>query len=103
VPIFARIVGIDYSGAKTPTTRMQGLRFYSAKGGASLAEVMPRLSTHKHWTRKGLAEWLIERLAEDVPTLVGIGHGFSRCAILRHMASGSTGWTGDGAARTRVD
>jgi hypothetical protein len=23
-------------------------------------------------TRKGIAEWLVERLAEDVPTLVGI-------------------------------
>jgi hypothetical protein len=26
--------------------------------------VVPRLSTHKHWTRKSLAEWLIERLSE---------------------------------------
>ena len=26
---------------------------------------------------KGIAEWLVERLAEDVPTLVGIDHGFS--------------------------
>jgi hypothetical protein len=27
-------------------------------------EVVPRLTTHKHWTRKDLAEWLIERLSE---------------------------------------
>ena len=26
---------------------------------------------------KGIAEWLVERLAEDMPTLVGIDHGFS--------------------------
>jgi len=31
----------------------------------------------KYWSRRGIAEWLVERLAEDVPTLVGIDHGFS--------------------------
>ena len=36
-----------------------------------------RRSPRKYWTRKGIAEWLVERLAEDVPTLVGIDHGFS--------------------------
>jgi hypothetical protein len=77
VPIFTRIVGIDYSGAKTPTTRLPGLRVFLAEVGASPSEVVPQLSTHKHWTRKGLAEWLIERLSEDEPTLVGIDHGFS--------------------------
>ncbi|MGL4440044.1 MAG: DUF262 domain-containing protein [Bosea sp. (in: a-proteobacteria)] len=36
-----------------------------------------RASAKKYWTRRGIAEWLVERLAEDVPTLVGIDHGFS--------------------------
>ena len=36
-----------------------------------------RRAPRKYWTRKGIAEWLVERLAEDVPTLVGIDHGFS--------------------------
>ena len=40
-------------------------------------EVPPPSSPRKYWTRKGIAEWLVERLAEDVPTLVGIDHGFS--------------------------
>ena len=34
-------------------------------------------SPRKYWTRKGIAEWLVERLAEDAPTLVGMDHGFS--------------------------
>jgi hypothetical protein len=38
--------------------------------------VPPPPSPRKYWTRKGIAEWLVERLAEDVPTLVGIDHGF---------------------------
>jgi len=29
------------------------------------------------WTRKGVAHWLVERLSEGAPTLVGIDHGFS--------------------------
>ena len=29
------------------------------------------------WTRRGIAEWLVEKLAADVSTLVGIDHGFS--------------------------
>ena len=37
----------------------------------------PPPSPRKYWTRRGIAEWLVERLAEDVPTLVGIDHGFS--------------------------
>ena len=34
------------------------------------------------WTRKGIAEWLVERLAEDVPTLVGIRTVMSRDSFL---------------------
>jgi hypothetical protein len=40
-------------------------------------EVPPPPSPRKYWTRRGIAVWLTERLAEDVPTLVGIDHGFS--------------------------
>lgn len=30
-----------------------------------------------YWTRRGMAEWLVERLTEAVPTIVGIDHNFS--------------------------
>ena len=40
-------------------------------------EVIPPPSARKYWTRRGIAEWLVERLAEDAPTLVGIDHVFS--------------------------
>ena len=38
---------------------------------------MPPPSPRKYWTRRGIAEWLVERLSEGQPTLVGIDHGFS--------------------------
>ena len=78
MPIFTRTIGIDYSGAGTPTASLKGLRVYMADDDRLPVEVSPPSSSRKYWTRKGIAEWLVERLAEDVPTLVGIDHGL-RC------------------------
>jgi hypothetical protein len=74
---FSRHIGIDYSGAETANASLKGLRVYLAQGDAPAAEVPPPPSPRKYWTRRGIAEWLAERLAEEVPTLVGIDHGFS--------------------------
>lgn len=74
---FSRYVGIDYSGAQTPTASLKGLRVYLAEGDAPPVEVPAPRSPRKYWTRKGIAEWLVETLAVDTPTLVGIDHGFS--------------------------
>lgn len=74
---FTRYVGIDYSGAETPTASLKGLRVYVAEGAACPVEVPPPPSPRKYWTRKGIAHWLVELLSDDVPTLVGIDHGFS--------------------------
>ncbi len=72
--IFKRYIGIDYSGAQTPNASLKGLRIYLAEGDTSPAELQPPQSPspRKYWTRKGIAEWLIERLTENAPTLVGI-------------------------------
>jgi rubrerythrin len=74
---FARYVGIDYSGAQTPTSSLKGLRVYMSEAGTEPTEVLPSVSTRKYWSRRGVAEWLLDRLAENIPTLVGIDHGFS--------------------------
>lgn len=76
-PTFARYIGIDYSGAKTPTSSLRGLRMYATDGASLPVEVQPPPSPRKYWTRRGIAEWLAGRLSEDRPTLVGIDHGFS--------------------------
>jgi hypothetical protein len=77
VTTFGRYVGIDYSGAQTPTSSLKGLRVHMADPTAPPFEVEPPPSPRKYWTRRGAAEWLGERLAEDPPMLVGIDHGFS--------------------------
>jgi hypothetical protein len=77
MPAFDCYVGIDYSGAKTPTSSLNGLRVYWASRTSPPEELLPPPSPRKYWTRRGIAEWLAARLAEDPPTIVGIDHGFS--------------------------
>jgi hypothetical protein len=74
---FKRYLGIDYSGAQTPTRSLNGLRLYSATATQAAAEVPPPPSPRKYWTRRGLAEWLVAELRDGPPTLVGIDHAFS--------------------------
>ena len=76
-PTFERYIGIDYSGAQTPASSLSGLRVYVADHTTTPQEVLPPRSPRKYWTRRGIAEWLVERLSEASPTLVGIDHGFS--------------------------
>ena len=77
MPQFERYIGIDYSGAKSPTESLPGLRVYAADWVMPPREVLPPPSPRKYWTRRGLAEWLVEQLSSDKPMLVGIDHGFS--------------------------
>ncbi len=74
---FTRYIGIDYSGAETPIASLKGLRIYMADRNTLPVEVQPPAGAKKYWARRGIAEWLAEVLSEDMPTLVGIDHGFS--------------------------
>ena len=76
-PAFERYVGIDYSGAKTPSSSLPGLRVYATGCTGEPQEMKPPASPRWYWTRKGIAECLVENLREETPTLVGIDHGFS--------------------------
>ncbi|MGC1955856.1 MAG: hypothetical protein WA970_25470 [Gammaproteobacteria bacterium] len=66
---FHRYIGIHYSGAKTADDSLKGLRVYQARRESLPVVIEPPPSPRKYWTRRGLAE--------TVPTLVGIDHGFS--------------------------
>jgi len=62
ITIFEEYTGIDYSGADVPTASLKGLRVYVAEGVSAPVEVPPPPSPCKYWTRRGMAEWLVERL-----------------------------------------
>jgi hypothetical protein len=70
---FARYIGIDYSGAQTPTASLKGLRIYMAEGSLPPVEVLPPPSPRKYW--KPPLRWLASITASR-----------SRYAISRRMA-----------------
>ncbi|WP_206611509.1 hypothetical protein [Falsirhodobacter deserti] len=74
---FQRTIGIDYSGAETADSSLKGLRVYMTEAGGPAVEVPPPAGPKRYWTRRRLADWLIARFAEDVPTIAGIDHSFS--------------------------
>jgi hypothetical protein len=77
VPAFERYIGIDYSGAQTPSDSLPGNRVYLARPGSSPQEVPPPPSPRKYWTRREIAEWLLHELTTGPAAIVGIDHGFS--------------------------
>ncbi len=76
-PIFKQYVGIDYSGAETPSSSLKGLRVYLGTPAESPSEVEPPPSPRKYWTRRNIAEWLTALVSEEAAMLIGIDHGFS--------------------------
>jgi hypothetical protein len=92
IPLFDRYVGIDYSGAQTPTSSLKAMRIYLADRVTPPCEALPPPSPRKYWTRREIVEWLEQLLSEDRPTLVGIDHGFSLpCSISLSIPSRSVG------------
>lgn len=73
---FERFIGIDYSGAETPTSRIKGLQVYVASSNGDPRPVRPELPA-KNWTRQEVAHWLLAELQQEAPLLIGIDHGFS--------------------------
>lgn len=77
--MFDSYIGIDYSGAETPTSRLKGLQAYWAEGGLP-QRVIPSPEpgkAHWKWSRREIAEWLIDLAWAEKRFIVGIDHGFS--------------------------
>lgn len=74
---FDRYIGIDYSGAKKPTSKLTGLQVYEGTVEAVPVKALMSPGARDHWTRRGVAEWLAEQLRNAPRSLVGIDHGFS--------------------------
>jgi hypothetical protein len=72
-------IGIDYSGAQTPTSRLAGLQVYAATTGLPERISTPAAPQSKswNWTRQEIAEWLIAQTRSGQRFIAGIDHGFS--------------------------
>ena len=83
---FQRHVGIDYSGAKYPTTRLRGLQIYEARVNGEPERIKPpSLSGRvRNWTRRTLGGHVRKTLEGPDPVVIGIDHGFSfPCAYMQ--------------------
>lgn len=76
---FDLYIGIDYSGAKTPQSRLPGLQLFLAKDGQPKCVKNPYalVGSHSNWCRSEIATWLIELAQNDKKFIAGIDHGFS--------------------------
>jgi hypothetical protein len=77
MPLFNRYIGIDYSGAETAESSLKAIRLYGANPSSEPDEVLPPTGPRKYWSRRALADWLLEQLCGGVPAIVGIDHAFS--------------------------
>lgn len=76
---FDRYLGIDYSGAKTPESRLKALQVYAGGPRGEVKKVLPPASASKsvHWSRQDIARWIVELTQSGVRFLAGIDHCFS--------------------------
>lgn len=83
-PNFSKYIGIDYSGAGTPRSRLPGLRVFQATNDKGPEQVETSAGDGDsakvgrwNWTREELAHWLLAELSKDESIIVGIDHCFS--------------------------
>lgn len=68
---FNRHIGIDYSGAESPESRIKGLQVYVADRNSEPVPIRPELPA-RNWSRKEVAHWLLAELQKDESLLIGM-------------------------------
>lgn len=79
---FDCFIGIDYSGAETPSSRLKGLQVCVAQPGNGPVALWtsPTRSNNGqavNWTRREIAQRLLHEVKQGTRFLAGIDHGFS--------------------------
>lgn len=74
---FTRHIGIDYSGAQTPESRLTGLQVFEARNGGVPERIGTPAAGVKHWTRLEVAQFCATAVASGEPVIIGIDHAFS--------------------------
>ncbi len=75
--LFDRYIGIDYSGAKAPVSRLPQLQVYSGDETGIMTAVKPTDAGARNWCRKELAAYVRGVLLHEERTIIGVDHGFS--------------------------
>jgi hypothetical protein len=73
-------IGIDYSGAETPVSRLAGLQVYASTGNQPPEQICSPLFKENrpcNWTRQEIAQWLTDTAKGGHRFIAGIDHAFS--------------------------
>ena len=74
---FTRQIGIDYSGAQTPESRLKGLQVYESCNGGTPERISTPTEGAKNWTRLEVAQLCASAIESGEPVIIGIDHAFS--------------------------
>ena len=74
---FTLHIGIDYSGAQTPESRLKGLQVYEAKAGHPPRKISTPTEGAKNWTRLEVAHFCAAAIETGELVIIGIDHAFS--------------------------
>jgi hypothetical protein len=74
---FSRYVGIDYSGARAPVSRLPGIQVYECVSDSQPSRVLPYDFKARNWSRKEVAKYMREVLLSGEQVIIGLDHGFS--------------------------
>ena len=77
MPLFTRYIGIDYSGAQAPVSRLRQLQVYVATEVDDPKPVAPYDSGARNWCRKEVARYITEQLLSEESVIIGVDHAFS--------------------------
>lgn len=82
-PNFNWFIGIDYSGAALADSRSKALQVYMAQNNQFPPSKVVSFSSvdspglYRNWSRREIAEWIIEQVRNKEKLVIGIDHGFS--------------------------
>ena len=84
--MFDRYIGVAYSGAKAPVSRLPALQVFAASPTTDPVRVPGPPAGSETWCRKDLARWCVQELSGAHRAIVGMGHAFSfpRTYMERH-------------------
>jgi hypothetical protein len=77
MPEFQHYIGVRYSGRKNPGSRIREIKVFIAIEDHEPFQEKNPSDGYGRWSRRELAEWLLERLTADERTVVGLDHAFS--------------------------
>ena len=74
---FKHYIGIDYSGAQSPNSRLKTQQVFEALVESAPAKISTSVQGARNWTRQEIAQYCHKTLKSAKPTIIGIDHAFS--------------------------